>query len=245
MKHWITKALIAACLFAGGAAVPVLVDAAQAADNSPPSTAQLEIRANQSFNRGEYNSALPILKNLAERFKNEPARLGPIQEKIRVCEKGLAAAKAEQNAGALKTPRESARAAVRKPHTVPKPDETLEITIRDLGNFEFDPELGNIPADVKKLSGAKVRFRGFMLPLDQAANITQFALVPSLFDCCFGQPPQIQHTIVANTLKGKTVGYSPDEIMVEGTLKVEEIKSDGYVVGIFAVEVTSVKQAPQ
>ncbi|MDB5305767.1 MAG: hypothetical protein JWM97_3316, partial [Phycisphaerales bacterium] len=122
MNHWTTKALITACLFAGGAALPTFTSAAPtpAADNNPPSIAQLEIRANQSFNRGEYNTALPILKKLAEQFKNEPARLGPIQEKIRVCEKGLAAAKAEPNAGAVKKPGEATTPEARKPHAAPK-----------------------------------------------------------------------------------------------------------------------------
>jgi hypothetical protein len=51
-----------------------------------------------------------------------------------------------------------------------------------------------LPEDVKALNGAKIRTHGFMIPLDQADNITEFALVPSLFACCFGQPPQVQHT---------------------------------------------------
>ncbi|MDB5299590.1 MAG: hypothetical protein JWO87_1253, partial [Phycisphaerales bacterium] len=134
----------------------------------------------------------------------------------------------------------------RKPHAAPKAGETLEFAIKELGNFDYDQEHGgNIPADVRKLNGTKVRLRGFMIPMDQAENITQFALVPSLFACCFGQPPQIQHTIVADCPKGKAVGYCPDEIMVEGTLKVEEKKDDGYIVSIFAVDVTSVKPAPK
>ena len=93
--------------------------------------------------------------------------------------------------------------------------------IKELGNFDYDQEHGgNIPADVKAMTNSVVRLRGFMIPMDQAENITQFALVPSLFACCFGQPPQIQHTIVVNRPKGKAVGYCPDEILVEGNLKV-------------------------
>jgi hypothetical protein len=64
-----------------------------------------------------------------------------------------------------------------------------------------------------------------------------------LFACCFGQPPQIQHTVVVNCPKGKAVSYYPDEIVVEGTLKVEEKKDDGFIVSIFEVEVNSVKPA--
>jgi hypothetical protein len=83
-----------------------------------------------------------------------------------------------------------------------------------------------------------------MIPMDQAENITQFALVPSLFSCCFGQPPQIQHTIVVNCPKGKAVSYCPDEIFVEGDLKVDEKRDDGYVVSIFELTAKSVKPVP-
>jgi len=87
--------------------------------------------------------------------------------------------------------------------------------------------------------------RGFMIPMDQAENITQFALVPSIGQCCLGGPPQIQHTVVVNCPKGNAVGYCPDEIMVEGTLKVGEKIDDGYIVSIFEVAVKSVKPAPK
>jgi len=97
--------------------------------------------------------------------------------------------------------------------------------------------------DIKKMTGSSVRLRGFMIPMDQADRITQFALVPSLFACCFGQPPQIQHTIVINCPKGKAVPYFPDEITVEGKLNVEEQKDEGYVVSVFQMDASSVKPA--
>ena len=84
-----------------------------------------------------------------------------------------------------------------------------------------------------------------MIPLDQAEAITEFALVPSLFACCFGQPPQIQHTLVVHCPKGKAVTYFPDEISVEGIIKVEEKKDDGYIVSIFEIDAQSVKPAPK
>src|SRR6478672_1394493 len=60
---------------------------------------RLELRANQAFNRGEYVTALPLLKTLADTV-NEPSRLGAIQEKIRVCQKAIEAAKAAPPAAA-------------------------------------------------------------------------------------------------------------------------------------------------
>ena len=116
------------------------------------------------------------------------------------------------------------------------------MSIKDLGNFEYDADNGgNIPDDVKHLSGATVKLAGFMIPMDQAENITQFALVPSLFSCCFGQPPQIQHTILVHCPKGKSLSYFPDEIVVAGTLKVDEKKDEGYIVNVFELTATSVK----
>ncbi|HET6251023.1 MAG TPA: DUF3299 domain-containing protein [Tepidisphaeraceae bacterium] len=219
--------------------------AADAAPPAPPSTAQLEISASTAFNRGAYMTALPMLKKLADAFKDDPAKLGPIQEKIRVCEKALTAIKAIPTPPPAAAPSSGQK---RKPHPTPKPGEVLEMTIPELGNFDYDQQSGgNIPADVLALNGAKIRLTGFMLPLDQAENITQFGLVSSLFACAcnLGGPPQIQHTIVANCPKGKAVSYCPDPIIVEGKLTVEEKKDDGYIISVFSLEVTSVKPAPK
>ena len=97
-----------------------------------------------------------------------------------------------------------------RPHVLPKAGTALDIPIKDLGNFEFDAEKGgNIPADVKKLEGCRFRTTGYMVPLDQAESISNFALVPSLFACCFGQPPQIQHTDYRADPQGKSCQLFP------------------------------------
>jgi hypothetical protein len=218
--------------------------------------AALELRATQAFNKGDYNVALPMLQKLATDIKDQPSqadKLGMIQEQIRVCEKNqnqpvqvasaVTSVGSSSPAGGVVAP---APAADRKPHPAVKPGEVLDIAIKDLGNFEFDPENGSpIPDDVKALNGCTVRLHGYMIPMDQAENISKFALVPSLFNCCFGQPPQIQHTIVVTCPKGKAVNYYPDEIIVEGKLTVDVVKDDGFIVGIFSVETTSVKPAPK
>jgi hypothetical protein len=219
------------------------------------SGAQLAIRAQQAFNRGEYATALPLLRKMAAEAEGLPAKLSSIQERIRVSEKALASAKAEMDAKAAKGVDAAAglaakpadvSAEARKPHQIPAAGAVYELTIQDLGNFEYDQEKGgNVPADVTKLAGSTVRLRGYMIPMDQAENITQFALVPSLFACCFGQPPAIQHTVVANCPKGKAVGYTADEISVEGKLKVQEKKDDGYIISLFELDVNSVKLAPK
>ncbi len=198
----------------------------------------LEIRATEEFNRGQYALALPMLRKRADLNKDQPDLIGPIAEKIRVCERSLALDAAANSAA----PPPGALSAARKPHEPPKEGQVLDMRIKDLGNFDYDADKGGgIPQDVVRLSGHAIRLRGFMIPMDQATNISQFALVPDLFACCFGQPPQIQHTIVVNCPKGKAVSYYPDEIIVEGTLKVAEKRDEGFVVSLFEVEVSSVK----
>jgi hypothetical protein len=253
-KLLVLTTLLAAALPAAG-----LMAEEQSKSAAPAETnvAALEVRADQHFLGGEWANALPMYKKLAEMLKNEPNRIGPIEERIRVCEKNIAKlAKVSAPGGvAPQTPPTANPVVVpaapptneqRKAHPVPKEGQTVEITIKELGNFDYDQEKGgNIPDDVKRLSGHPVRLRGFMIPMDQADNITKFALVPDLFACCFGQPPQIQHMVVANCPQGKAVGYSPDEIVVEGKLNVEEKKDDGYIISIFEVTVSSVKAAPR
>ncbi len=154
------------------------------------------------------------------------------------------AAWATDKAGATTQPVGPPSDEERKPHTKPKDGDVYTVAIQDLGNFQFDQDKGgNIPKDVQALTGSNVRLVGFMIPLDQADKIRQFVLVPDLFACCFGQPPQVQHSIIVSCPEGKAVSYFPEQIQVEGQLKVEEKKDDGFIVSIFELACSSVKPA--
>jgi hypothetical protein len=210
--------------------------------------AAIEIRAIEAFNRGEYTIALPLLQKVKQALPADDERLGPIDERIRLAQRNLAKQMKEKGltipptTGLPDDPPSSAEK--RKPHAPPKEGEVRTVTIKLLGNFDYDQENGgNIPSDVKRLAGSVIRVNGYMIPMDQADNITKFALVPDLFACCFGAPPQIQHSLTVVCPKGKAVNYSPDEIVVEGVLKVEEQKEDGFILGIFELEARSVKPA--
>lgn len=216
-----------------------------AQQQTPPATqpatsaddiAALELRANQLFASGEYALALPMLKELAVRVREDRQRVEPLLEKVRVAETQVAQGNRGPNAP---------RIVPRTPHPSPVAGEVREMSLKELGNFDYDDHNGgNIPADVKRLSGSIVRIRGFMLPMDQATRITRFAVVPDLFSCCFGQPPQIHHTLLVTTPKGKAVRYFPDEIVVEGRLVVEEKKDvDGFILSVFEMEAHSVTPA--
>jgi len=212
------------------------------------SPTKYEVRGNEAFNRGQYSLAKELFTKAAERFKEtDQKKVALLQEQIRACDKNikeLAAVMPVPPVDAGNEPKIDTDPATRKKHVAAANGGVLEVQMKELGNFEYNSDKGgNIPDDVKKLSGTKIRVRGFMIPLDQADNISHFSLVPSLFACCFGQPPQIQHQIIVHTPKGKAVSYFPDEIICEGTLKVDEKKEDGYIVSVFEMDVQSVKPA--
>jgi hypothetical protein len=217
----------------------LLLGSLASAQTTKPTTDQtsvpLDVRANNLISRGEFKDVLPLLQKLANQSKNDSLKYGRIQEQIRMVERML-------ETGATSQPSFATSAEERKPHPAPKPGETRDVNVKELGNFEYDADKGgNIPADVTALSGMQIRVKGFMIPMDQADSVTSFALVPDLFACCFGQPPQVQHMIVATCPPGKSVTYYPDELVVEGTLKVQEKKEDGFIISLFEMQVSSVK----
>jgi hypothetical protein len=130
---------------------------------------RLEFRAAMAFDRGDNAAALPLLRKLRERLKDRLAKLSVIDYRIKVCEEALA-----KNPPSVQPARTA--------HPAPQPGQTLTTTIKELGNFDYDQDNGrNIPDDVKRLSGAKIRLTGFMIPVDQAEHISQFALCPTCF----------------------------------------------------------------
>jgi hypothetical protein len=132
----------------------------------------------------------------------------------------------------------------RIPHDPAKSGQVREMTIKALGNFDYNAFHPAIPNDVRALNGSLIKLRGFMIPSTQSDHITHFLLVPSLFNCCYGRPPAIQHTVAVNCLPGQWVNYSPAEIVAEGTLSVGEIKNEGYVVSLFQLIAKNLANAP-
>jgi hypothetical protein len=133
----------------------------------------------------------------------------------------------------------------RKPHPATQPGQVLEMSIAELGNFDFDEDTKGavIPADVKAMSGVTVRLKGYMVPIGQAKNITKFALVQELFGD--HNPSLLTQTIIVNCPATKPVQYDPNKVVVEGKLKVGVVKDDGFVVCLLALDNASVKPAPR
>ena len=129
----------------------------------------------------------------------------------------------------------------RRPHRPPQQGEVREMTIRRLGNFNYEQQ-GGIPDDVRRLDGMGVRLRGYVVPTNQAIPETQFALVPSLTSCCYGQPPGIEHIVMVSCAGGRKLDGDPTtEVVVKGTLRVGEMLQDRNVVALYRVTDASVR----
>ena len=131
----------------------------------------------------------------------------------------------------------------RIPHAAPVAGAVLDLSIKSLGNFSFDPAHGQaLPADVLRLDGVTVRLGGYMLATAAAGDRVQhFSLVPSLFACCYGQPPGVQHVVEIDCPPGHPAAFSPGIVMVQGRLHVREIRDGGYVISLFAVDADQVE----
>ena len=204
MRH----GMLTLCLFGSLAAGSVRADPATQPSTT---LNDLEMRGVQELNRENYTGALPILRKVAADLQGQPDRLSSIQEDIRVCERNIATQKSRATqvafvsadsspgvpvqAAAPSTPATQPVASadtkgllpgglggtMRTPHPKPTPGVAQEMAIKDLGNFDYDPEKGgNIPADVLAMDSSTIRLRGYMIPMDQAESITRFAPRPQL-----------------------------------------------------------------
>jgi hypothetical protein len=187
---------------------------------------------------------MPILKELYQQLSDADQldELGPVEEQIRICHAQLKAATTTATVIAPPTTQEINR----KPIVAPLDGKTLELSIKELGNFDYDSDKGgDIPADIQKLDGVHFRTFGMMIPLDQADSISEFALVPDLGKGGPGYPARVQDTIVVHCPPGRAMSYDPNMLTVEGILHVKEVHDGNFIVSIFEMDASSVTPLKQ
>jgi hypothetical protein len=104
---------------------------------------------------------------------------------------------------------------------------------------------GQIPDDVRKLDGQRAGIRGFLLPIKMDDGLAvEFLLMRDRSFCCYGAPPRINQWI---TVRMKARGVKPvmDQVItVYGTLHVGEMRENGCLVGIYALDADRVTGLP-
>lgn len=102
-----------------------------------------------------------------------------------------------------------------------------------LGGWTYTEGKTPIPDKVRALDGKRVEVTGFMMPINEPQHLTRFIVVQSLWGCCFGQTPAVNHVIVVTMEPGKVVNFYPDPVRVTGVFSVGETREEGYLVSIY------------
>jgi uncharacterized protein len=107
------------------------------------------------------------------------------------------------------------------------------------------PPASQIPEDIRKLDGQRVGIRGFLLPVKMDDGLAvEFLLMRDRSFCCYGAPPKINQWITVH-LKGHGVKPVMDQVItVYGTLHVAEMRENGFLVGIYALDADKITGLP-
>jgi len=94
-----------------------------------------------------------------------------------------------------------------------------------------------IPDSVRALNGKKIALKGFMLPLKvEGGLITELLIMRDQSACCYGTTPKINEWVSVK-MTGKGVKPIMDiPIVLMGKLQVGEMRENGYLVGIYAMD---------
>lgn len=149
----------------------------------------------------------------------------------------------------IATPVVAAVAPSTNPVQAEKADGYVSITFDKLAAFNFDmpdeskgPQKaddaaktgGQIPSDIRALNNKRIALKGFMLPLKvEGGLITEMLIMRNQSMCCYGSTPRINEWVNVK-MSGKGVKPIMDQVItLFGTIKVGEIRENGYLVGIY------------
>lgn len=98
--------------------------------------------------------------------------------------------------------------------------DNLKFEMEDPKSRLFTREM--LTDEIEKLSGNRVRIRGFILPgaLEEFSN---FVLVRDNQECCFGPGAAIYDSMMVDMTDGQIVKFSTRPVTVEGTFEVKEV----------------------
>jgi hypothetical protein len=118
---------------------------------------------------------------------------------------------------------------------------STKLSFETLGNWTYIEGKTPIPDDVKKFDGQEVELSGFMMPLTQTEQITEFMMIQALWGCCYGKPPAVNHVVMVKMNGGQSVKFYPEPIRVRGKFNVGETKQDGYLVSLYRLDAEEIQ----
>jgi hypothetical protein len=124
-----------------------------------------------------------------------------------------------------------------------KNGEYTQVELKWMSSFDFNQTAGTIddvPKRWRDLDGQKVLLRGeIWAPNSAGPEMTQFDLCYSIAKCCFSGPPQVQHFVRSQAVKGPVPNYN-GLVEVRGTLHVNVIPGPDKIASVYQLDVDSV-----
>lgn len=154
-------------------------------------------------------------------------------------------------AEAKPAPASSSPAVAAKSATTPAPGDPMALGFDKLASFVYEmpdetlgkPEtaktntVSQIPKNIQALNQQKVALKGFMLPLKvEGGLVTELLLMKDQSMCCYGAVPKITEWVSVKMLKEGVKPVMDQPVTLHGQLKVGEIRENGFLVGIYAMD---------
>jgi hypothetical protein len=94
-----------------------------------------------------------------------------------------------------------------------------------------------IPKTVKELDQKPVALTGFMLPLRvEGGLVTEMLIMKDQSMCCYGVQPKINEWVSVRMVKNGVKPVMDQPVKLYGKLRVGEMRENGYLVGIYALD---------
>lgn len=78
--------------------------------------------------------------------------------------------------------------------------------------------------ELRSLEGAVVNLIGFMVPLYQTAEMTEFMILPLPIQCYFCENPPVREVMLVAMAEGEQADYVEEPVLISGTLKLNDKK---------------------
>jgi len=121
-----------------------------------------------------------------------------------------------------------------------KEDRPVALSFEILKKWTYVEGKTPIPDFIRAFDGKTVDMTGYMMPLNTVKNIRSFVFVPSLFGCCYGQPPAVNHIVLVKMADGKTAKYFEDPVRVRGRFHCGEEKEEGELLSLYRIDADEV-----
>lgn len=120
----------------------------------------------------------------------------------------------------------------------------VRVTYKELREYRFSRrQRSPIPPKLQALNGEKIDIAGYMIPLNEAKDVTEFMLIQyPFFGCCYSMPPEPNETVLVRLPKGKATEFINEPIRVTGIFKIDDTVTDGFVVSLYKIDGASVRK---